>query len=212
MIFQTLSFFGSVCTCSVFILLYFDHVPFFVIIFQQFDWFSEWLKPDRFFPNVLISIILLMVQKSSVHQLRLVVYPIIYHGFFFTSRVVVWDFFFHQQYHQARAWMQEVTKLFIYRNLQKQHWVNVTLAYELPILLTQIIRIFLFHLFKKDQTTRLSKPLNTFWKWHILSQVRDNLPSNNLSKKSSFTKKHQQFKRWRISSFGSKFGLKNESP
>lgn len=32
-----------------FILLDFDHAPFLVIIFQQFDWFSEWLKPDPFF-------------------------------------------------------------------------------------------------------------------------------------------------------------------
>ena len=30
------------------------------------------------------------VQKSGVHQLRLVVYPIIYDGFY-TSQVVVWD-------------------------------------------------------------------------------------------------------------------------
>ena len=42
------------------------------------------------------EIILLMVQKSGVHQLRLAVYPSIYDGFF-TSQVVVWDFF-HQQY------------------------------------------------------------------------------------------------------------------
>ena len=33
----------------------------------------------------------LMVQKSGDHQLRLVVYPIIYDGFY-TSQVVVWDF------------------------------------------------------------------------------------------------------------------------
>ena len=36
-----------------------------------------------------------MVQKSCVHQLRLVDYPIIY--LVYTSQVVVWDFF-HQQY------------------------------------------------------------------------------------------------------------------
>ena len=41
------------------------------------------------------KVILLMVQKSGFHQLRLVVYPIIYGVF--TSQVVVWDFF-HQQY------------------------------------------------------------------------------------------------------------------
>ena len=41
---------------------------------------------------------LLMVQKSGVHQLRLVVYPII-SRFSFTSQVVVWDFS-HQQYGQ----------------------------------------------------------------------------------------------------------------
>ena len=32
-----------------------------------------------------------MVQKSGDHQLSLVVYPIIYDGFY-TSQVVVWDF------------------------------------------------------------------------------------------------------------------------
>ncbi len=42
-----------------------------------------------------LVIILLMVQKSGVHQLRLVVYPSIYDGFF-TSQVV--QDFFHQQY------------------------------------------------------------------------------------------------------------------
>ena len=41
---------------------------------------------------------LAQVQKSGDHQLRLVVYPIIYDGFC-TSKVVVWDFF-HQQYQQ----------------------------------------------------------------------------------------------------------------
>ena len=40
--------------------------------------------------------ILLMVQKSVDHQLRLVVYPIIYDGFY-TSQVVVLDFV-HQQH------------------------------------------------------------------------------------------------------------------
>ena len=39
-------------------------------------------------------ILLLMVQKSGEHQLRLVVYPIIYDGFY-TSQVV--QDFFHQQ-------------------------------------------------------------------------------------------------------------------
>ena len=40
-------------------------------------------------------VLLLMVQKSGVHQLRLVVFPI-FIGFH-TSQVVVWDFS-HQQY------------------------------------------------------------------------------------------------------------------
>ena len=40
--------------------------------------------------------ILLMVQKSVDHQLRLVVYPIIYDGFY-TSQVVVLEFV-HQQH------------------------------------------------------------------------------------------------------------------
>ena len=54
--------------------------------------FSEKTYPKMCFKNFEV---LLMVQKSGVHQLRLVVYPIIYEGFY-TSQVVVWDFF-HQQ-------------------------------------------------------------------------------------------------------------------
>ena len=40
-----------------------------------------------------------MVQKSGVHQLRLVVYPNYLRRVLAPSQVVVWDFF-HQQYHQ----------------------------------------------------------------------------------------------------------------
>ena len=42
------------------------------------------------------GVLLLMVQKSCVHQLRLVVYPAIYSTRFYTSQVV--QDFFHQQY------------------------------------------------------------------------------------------------------------------
>ena len=49
-----------------------------------------------YFKGIQAFQILLMVQKSGVHQLKLVVYPIIYR-LWDTSQVVVWDFF-HQQY------------------------------------------------------------------------------------------------------------------
>ena len=42
-----------------------------------------------------------MVQKSGDHQLRLVGYPIIYHGFY-TSQVV--QDFFHQHYCKLKIW------------------------------------------------------------------------------------------------------------
>ena len=53
--------------------------------------------------------ILLMVQKSDVHQLRLVVYPIIYRGLWLYSVLYIpggyWLFgvFFRQQYHWCHA-------------------------------------------------------------------------------------------------------------
>ena len=51
----------------------------------------------------LANSILLMVQKSGVHQLRLVVYPINYRVLYIP--VVVWDFF-HQQQFWLHDWME----------------------------------------------------------------------------------------------------------
>ena len=48
------------------------------------------------YEKLMNSLVLLMVQKSGVHQLRLVVYPIIY-KVLAPAQVVVWDFS-HQQY------------------------------------------------------------------------------------------------------------------
>ena len=47
------------------------------------------------------KILQLMVQKSGVHQLRLVVYAGLLQGFY-TSQVVIWDFF-QQQYHPLQS-------------------------------------------------------------------------------------------------------------
>ena len=55
----------------------------------------KWMaKPSM--SSMAASFSLLMVQISGFHQLRLVVYPIIYQGF--SSIVVVWEFLNHQQY------------------------------------------------------------------------------------------------------------------
>ena len=44
----------------------------------------------------------ILLMEEILHQLRLVVVPIIYQGFLYTSQVVVWDFF-HQHYHSVKT-------------------------------------------------------------------------------------------------------------
>ena len=64
--------------------------------------FGMVLRMSHFGPRTLdkkTMPLLLMVLKSGVHQLSLVVFPVIYRVYP-TSQVVVWDFS-HQQYHQC---------------------------------------------------------------------------------------------------------------
>ena len=54
--------------------------------------------------------ILLMVQKSGEHQLRLVVEIPSFTGFSYIQTVVVWDFF-HQQYHDIVSHKHSTSKI-----------------------------------------------------------------------------------------------------
>ena len=100
--------------------------------------------------NGMTFILLLMVQKSGVHQLRLVVYPIIYRVL--APSQVVRDFF-HKQYHQhgtTHCWWNsnqliDPLRYFWSWSWARGGWINNWLAVGLTAGVRNFVVFFLGH-------------------------------------------------------------------
>ena len=83
------------------------------------------------------KVILLM--EEFMHRLRLAVYPIIYDGFY-TSQVVVWDFF-HQQYRFSMIHFSVIATAILQPELLKNDVSDVSDCSHLRELTSQLIAV-----------------------------------------------------------------------